>query len=449
MKKLLSTEFLKRIETLLGEEYHAFLESYGNKPNQSLNVNRYKIMPEKFSILSPFALEKISFSDYSFSFNSEKPGRSVYHHAGCFYVQEISAMMPINCLPLVNRKVRILDLCAAPGGKTMQLAQNENAFILANEINPKRAKILVGNIERLGLVNVIVSSLDAKVLAETYPGYFDYIILDAPCSGEGMFRKNPEAIKEWSLNSVLGCAERQKELLDYASIMLADQGHLLYSTCTFAPEENEFVIKTFLEDYPEYSLLEVPDNIKNITKPGVISGLEKTRRAYPHLTGEGQFMALMKKHGYEQKNKLKGAYYRELSRQKKLEIEKFLAGILNFSEDLIIKEYNGKPIIVFDSDFLLPPSQVFLPGVTIFDSEKNLVPHHQFFMTFGHRFKRKLNLKASDIRIKQYLKGLEIEADVACGFGALLVEGAALGGFKAKNNKLKNHYPKGLRENSI
>ena len=448
MKKSLPTEFLKRMEVLLGKDFPAFLKAYDEKPNQSLNVNCYKMEVEKFFAISPFLLDKINFSDFSFTFNAEKPGRSVYHHSGCFYVQEISAMMPINCLTIPNRKVRILDLCAAPGGKTMQLAQKENVFILANEINPKRAKILVGNIERLGLPNVIVTSLSAKALAEIYPGYFDYIILDAPCSGEGMFRKNSDAIDEWSLNNVLVCAKRQKELLSYANIMLSDQGHLLYSTCTFAPEENEYIIKEFLNTHKSYELLEVPDKIKHQSVSGIISGLENTRRVYPHLGhGEGQYMALMKKHGLETRGKLKGSSYRELSKQKKIEVKKFLSDILDFFEDLIIKEYNGKPVIVFDSDFIFPEAQVFLSGVTIFDSEKNLIPHHQFIMTFGKRFRRKLDIEASDLRVKQYLTGLEIEADIACGFGALVIDGATIGGFKAKNNKLKNHYPKGLREN--
>ena len=269
--------FLRRMKERLGKDFPAFLASYEEAPYKGLRVNTLKISPAEFSRRAPFPLGG-EVADGCFYLEEEKPGADPYHFAGLYYLQEPSAM---TVAPFADpcKKERVLDLCAAPGGKTTQIAakMRGEGILIANEIDPARAKILSQNVERMGIANCAVTSAAPEKLAEKFPAYFDTVLVDAPCSGEGMFKKEPNAIPEWSEQNVARCALRQRTILDEAAKMLCAGGRLIYSTCTFAEEEDEWQIGDFLRRHPAFSLL-----------------CEK--KLYPHeFRGEGHFCAVLEK----------------------------------------------------------------------------------------------------------------------------------------------------------
>ena len=275
----LPVQFTERMKERLGEDFSAFSASYARPPLRGLRVNPLKISAEDFLLRAPFPLgERVPWEKNAYYQDADRPGGDVYHFAGLYYLQEPSAMC---AAPLLGVKAgeRVLDLCAAPGGKTTQLAADMGGtgVLVANEIDYGRAKILAQNTERLGITNCMVTSLPPRLLAEKLPEYFDKILVDAPCSGEGMFKKEPNAIPEWSMENVARCAARQREILDEAAILLAGGGKLVYSTCTFAEEEDEWQVEAFLARHPEFELLEM-------------------KKLLPHeVKGEGHFAALLRK----------------------------------------------------------------------------------------------------------------------------------------------------------
>ena len=238
--------FLERMEQQLGEEYPAYLESLERPRAVALRVNPLK--GEKPAL--PFVGEPVPWEPMGYYYDPEaRPGLHPYHEAGVYYLQEASAMSAVALLdPKPGQTV--CDLCAAPGGKTTQIAgrMESDGFLLCNEWSPKRAKILSRNVERLGVSNALVTNEHPQVLAEKYPGYFDRVLIDAPCSGEGMFRKEEAAVTDWSQETVEMCARRQAEILHSGAAMVRPGGRLVYSTCTFAPEEDEQAVALFLEE---------------------------------------------------------------------------------------------------------------------------------------------------------------------------------------------------------
>ena len=351
----------------------------------------------------------------------------------------------------------VADLCAAPGGKSSQVAERlgENGFLLSNEYVPKRAKIIVGNFERLGVKNAIVTSLDTAVLKGMYEHIFDLVIVDAPCSGEGMFRKSEEAVDDWSEDNVSLCAKRQREILDNAEGLVKPGGYLIYSTCTYSPEENEQNVEGFLMAHPDFKLVKVRDKLIEKTS-GAISqyakntpNIEYARRFYPHVSdGEGQFVALLKREKNEHK-KQRILYKDEAKPLSKQES----AVVASFFKDALSEAPKGRVVKVGDNIVLvahscpIPRGSVFMSGVLIGQIKGSvLVPHHQFFSAYGGLFKNRIELTRCDERVKQYLSGEEIEAEEKMkGWCSVFFEGAALGGGKASDGKIKNHYPKGLR----
>ena len=258
MSVYLPQAFINRMKERLGEKFPAFLQSYENPPYKGLRVNTLKISKEEFLKISPFVLEQIAWAENGFYITEEKAGGDVYHFAGLYYLQEPSAMCAVPLLD-VRPGDRVLDLCAAPGGKTTQIAsamQGEGVLI-TNEIDIARAKILSQNVERMGIRNSAVLCHSPQQLAERFTSFFDKILVDAPCSGEGLFKKESNAIPEWSENNVKRCALRQKGILDCAAEMLAGGRRMVYSTCTFAEEEDEWQIEDFLKRHPEVELLEI------------------------------------------------------------------------------------------------------------------------------------------------------------------------------------------------
>lgn len=298
----LPQEFLERMEHILGEEYPAFLRSYEEPRKFGLRVNTMKISVEEFRKLAPFHLTPIPWIPNGFYYEREDdPARHPFYYAGLYYLQEPSAMTPASILPVMLGE-HVLDLCAAPGGKATALGAKlkGEGLLVANDISASRAKALLKNLEIFGIRNSFVTNAYPAKLAEQFAGAFDKILVDAPCSGEGMFRKDLANARVWSMQKVEECAKTQHEIIRQAVSMLRPGGRLLYSTCTFSPEENEQTIASLLQEHPEMRLVEIPwyEGFAH-GRPDLADGnpeLTKCVRIFPHrMAGEGHFLALLDK----------------------------------------------------------------------------------------------------------------------------------------------------------
>lgn len=305
MEQSLPKVFLQRMEKLLGMEYEAFLESYRMERHYGLRRNPLKAEQPVFEEKMPFALEPVSWAHEGYYYRAaQQPGRHVLHEAGAYYIQEPSAMAVVEILDPQPGET-ILDLCAAPGGKSTQIAgrMKGDGLLVSNEIIPGRAKILSQNVERMGIVNCVVCNETPQRMAVFFPVFFDRIVVDAPCSGEGMFRKDDAAVAEWSVAHVSMCADRQRDILEEAAKMLKPGGVLVYSTCTFAPDENEEVISGFLQEHEAFFVEKIPhDDAFMQGRPDwcrePAEGIENTFRLMPHrLKGEGHYIARLRKRG--------------------------------------------------------------------------------------------------------------------------------------------------------
>lgn len=449
---MLPEKFKERMMGILGEDYADFEAALELPSVRAVRVNTTKISVEDFLNKTTLNPQRIEYAGDCFIPEScEGIGKSAEHHCGMFYVQDPGAMATLAALE-IQPGWRVFDACAAPGGKASHLASlvGEKGVLLANEYVPKRAKIIVGNLERLGVKNAVVTSLDTAKFRDMFSAYFDLVLCDAPCSGEGMFRKYDEAISEWSEENVALCALRQKEILNNCAPVVKAGGYLLYSTCTYSVEENEGVVKEFLSAHPEFSLVSVREELVSSTADGLM-GLDKARRFYPHLSkGEGQFLALMKKN--ENTQDLPTILYKESvklpSKEENTIINKFISE--NFVEKIdarVIK--SAEQFILLPHSLPLPNASVFMSGVLLGEIKKGILfPHHQLFSAFGNLMKRRENLTKDDPRVSKYLRGEEIDTRITeSGWCAVLYEGVALGGGKISGGKIKNHYPKGLRNN--
>lgn len=446
---MLPIDFSNRMKELLGEEYEKFEASYSENPVRSFRVNTNKISKDNFDKINPFGGEKIPYEENGFYFSCDGIGNHPYHHAGMIYIQEPSAMAAVASID-IRSDWNILDLCASPGGKSTQAAaQNPNGILISNEIIPSRCKTLTGNIERMGFQNVITTCADAKRIASLYGEAFDLVIVDVPCSGEGMFRKDENAQKEWSAENVLHCAERQREILDEIKTTVKSGGLLLYSTCTFSLEENEKNVDWFLCENDNFELIEVKDSVKKFTADGVMfdgckeKNISRCRRFYPHVAkGEGQFIALMRKKGGFGIENLPPTALNDIPKKEQKLIFDFLDETLVDYNKNAVKKYKEN-FVYFDSDFPVPYG-AFSCGVTIGSLQKNYIkPHHQFFSAMGKMFKQKIELDLD--RAIKYIHGETVDCEFDKGWCAVTVEGCPIGGAKAVNKTAKNHYPKGLR----
>ena len=316
------------MEKMLGEEYGDFLASMSEDRDRAFCVDLMKADPEELLAALPFAAEPVPWCRNGFFYGADdQPGRLPLHEAGAYYIQEPSAMTAGQLL-LPQPGERVLDLCAAPGGKTLaiRLSADRPGLFAANEINPQRAKVLAQNAERLGLADVIVTSEPPAVLADRFPAYFDRILVDAPCSGEGMFRKEPEAVRQWTPDLVRECAARQEQILECALKMLAPGGRLVYSTCTFAPDEDEYQVLQMLRKDPELHTVDAMALLQEVSgcdpaQCGFVRGsaahlqymysdrdpacstdeaaaLTGCIRLFPHrVRGEGHFVAVLEREG--------------------------------------------------------------------------------------------------------------------------------------------------------
>lgn len=469
---MLPEKFKEKMEKILGNEAEQlFFEIENGKTVRSFRVNTAKISLDDFEASDPeIDRKKADFPPECYYTEEQFPGLLACHHAGMIYMQDPSAMATVHAVRVKNG-MKILDSCSAPGGKTTQLAvlAGDDGVVVANEYDAKRCRILQGNVERMGVRNTVVVNLDTAVLANVYPNMFDLVLCDAPCSGEGMFRKNEHAVGEWSEQNVLMCAERQREILENVSKCVAEGGHLIYSTCTFSLEENEMNVDWFLRSHPDFELCDVEKELYDATSCGIsdesfCADMKKTRRIYPHRSkGEGQFIALFKRlgesteiaHGEKERAKKKKDIKVQKPSKDELdairEAKLFLEENLNGIPEKKLLYHNGK---VYLSPYTaIPEYGVFASGVCVGEIERGrFLPHHQLFSAYGNCFKRKILISSGDRRTKDYLKGLEIAADDAVyeggkmsGWAAVIVDGVALGGGKISGGVCKNHYPKGLR----
>lgn len=470
---MLPQEFLQRMEKMLGSEYEEFLAALQQEKYQSLRVNTLKGSRETFMEKAPFTMTPVPWAENGFYYAAgEQPGKHPYHEAGVYYIQEPSAMAPAEFLEAQPGE-RILDLCAAPGGKTTQIAagMQGKGILVCNEIHPARAKILSENVERMGIRNAMVTNETPKHLSEVFPDYFDRIMVDAPCSGEGMFRKNEEACNEWSLENVELCAQRQDEILDCAAVMLRPGGRLVYSTCTFAPAEDEGSVSRFLSRHPEFSI--IPAEKKDGMTAGVpqwleyaqtvrtneaaegqqpTMALEGTVRLFPHkLKGEGHYVAILQKAGDL------GADYRGMSIngiQKGLS-SKECGEYLTFAKEFLRTSLDGIYLKFGDQLYLAPqdmPSvkglKVLRPGLHLGTIKKNrFEPSHALALALQpEEAVYCYALASTEPVIGAYLNGQTFPAEGEKGWYLITVDGYSTGWGKLAGGVMKNHYPKGLRK---
>ena len=437
---MLPNEFLSRMQMMLGEEYEAFLASYDQEKYQALRINTLKADEESFLLKAPFHLTKVDWAENGFYYESDdQPGKHPYHEAGVYYIQEPSAMLPASLLEACPGE-RILDLCAAPGGKSTQIAaaMKGKGILICNEIHPARAKILSENVERMGIRNAVVTNETPKRLSEIFGDYFDRIMVDAPCSGEGMFRKNEEACEQWSPENVEMCAARQDEILDCAALMVRPGGRIVYSTCTFAPEEDEGSVKRFIERHPEFELV-------------------KDMRLWPHkIKGEGHYAAVLRRKG-------EMAGVNQVFGRNGLErgiTEKDCGEYTVFEKETLKcrlqKDWGGVYLKFGEQLYLSPPDmpsvkglKVLRPGLHLGTLKKNrFEPSHALALALQEKdVKYSLQLSGDGKEIRDYLNGVTLQAEGEKGWYLITADGYSIGWGKLAGGMMKNHYPKGLRKN--
>lgn len=428
----LPRQFLSEMKEVLGDEFDDFLKSYNEPKTTGLRLNTMKMSKEKLFDLNLFQLSNIPWSEEGFYYDEsiDRPGKNPLHESGAYYLQEPSAMSVVPKLD-VQEGDKVLDLCAAPGGKSTYILSklNDTGLLVSNEINPTRIKALGENLERFGAKNYIITNTDSNNLRKVFTGYFDKIVIDAPCSGQGMFRKDEFAIKDWSYAKVLECQSIQKEIIRDGFDMLKKGGVLVYSTCTFTREENEDVINEFIAESECAELIMM-------------------ERLWPHkIKGEGHFIAKIRKNREEKccikrlKPKLLGKelkYYRD------------------FEKKFLNVEMKGDFYLKGENLYLLPDNcpdtkklKVLRNGLHLGTLKKNrFEPSHAFSHYLNiEDVKNVENLSINDNQAIDYLKGSTINTNESRGWVIVAIEGIPLGWGKESNGTLKNHYPKGLRIN--
>ena len=447
-------DFTAREKALLGDRFEELYTYATAQPARGVTVNTLRCTPDWFAAHTDFAAEPSKFCRTAFTTAADfRPGRHPWHHAGLLYAQEPSASAPAALLD-VRPGMRVADLCAAPGGKTSQLAAalQGQGLLLANEFVAARAEILRQNLERMGVTNAVITNEDTANLAKALPGQFDRVLVDAPCSGEGMFRKEAVAAAQHSDALVAHCAELGAEILENAAALLAPGGVLVYSTCTFAPAEDEAQIAAFLARHLEFTLCDLSDcgfgrpGEENRAPAGFAAGC--CRRIWPADGGEGHFMA-----------KLQKAADAEVPNPPKVKPPKAAkppAEWLEFARTYF-PALASRPLAGAGEWLLLPAPgseglntaklRVVRGGVLAGSVlKKRFQPAHALFMAYGADCTNREELTLADPRTAAWLRGEEIDAVTAQnGWCAVLVDGFPLGGGKVSGGRIKNHYPKGLR----
>ena len=448
----LPESFVSRMQDLLKEEWRELFQAWQGEPYQGLRVNTLKISARELIKRVPFNLESIPWVEEGYYYPwGERPAKHLYYQAGLYYLQEPSAMAPVACMDIKPGE-KVLDLCAAPGGKSTQIAAKlkGQGLLVTNDNNVERVKALVWNMEHWGATNAVVTNETPERLAGVFPSYFDKILVDAPCSGEGMFRKDPRAIKSWETYSGENCAALQKEILETAAGMLKPGGRLMYSTCTFSPQENEGVIAEFIRKHPEFKTVPLP------LAPGWEQGrpewinnalvsVRETRRLWPHkVKGEGHFLALLEKEGTEKEAAPPGHW----GEGQKLE------PLYAFMEENLSYALEGpfwlQGQYVYKIPRALPPMhglKVARPGWFVgVLKNKRFEPSQALAMGLNKKdVRRALSFSLEDGVAERYLKGETLLVDGEKGWTLVCLEEFPLGWGKQTGEYLKNYYPPGWR----
>ena len=446
---ILPENFCERMKDILGDEYPAFAQALTDgQASKGLFCAR-KMSARKLQEHPELALSGIPFTKNGFLFEAEHIGRHPLHHAGAFYVQDPSAQATVSAVE-IKPGAKVLDCCAAPGGKTVALsaAVGDEGFVLSNEIDSSRAKKLAQNVERMGLRNTLVTSLTTEELSERYREYFDIVLADAPCSGEGMFRKYETAQSGWNPGMVKKCADLQKKILDNVAFTLAPGGILIYSTCTFSPEEDEWQTEAFLCRHPEFSLIKPSDALDPYTRPGITEKTRDARRFYPHIyPGEGQYIAVMRKSEGQADTRLPASFAQPPTREELTVISDFLKEYTTLDPAALSFVRSPDGLRALSCAHPYPQSGAVSYGVLFGSVEKGIFrPHHNLFSAYGEFFKNRLDLPCPSPEIDAYLKGNTLNVpNMPNGWCCVLAHGCPLGGGKVVSGTLKNHYPKGLR----
>lgn len=427
---MLPEAFLLRMQNQLKEEYSQYLESLERPRAVALRFNPLRTSSSPL----PFLKEPVPWEPLGYYYDpAARPGLHPYHEAGVYYLQEASAMSAVALLEPQPGEI-ICDLCAAPGGKSTQIAGRlmGEGMLLCNEFSSKRAKILSQNIERLGIANAVVTNETPARLAQRYPGFFDRVLVDAPCSGEGMFRKEEAAVADWSQETVEMCARRQAEILEAAALLVRPGGRLVYSTCTFAPEEDELAVEAFLRAHPEFA----PEAV---SAPWFTEVAQGRFRLWPHkLLGEGHFAAVLRKMAGSESF---------VPAQEGARLPKCAEAFL---KELKIALPEGKALSFGDTWYWAPKAtpeiaklKVLRPGLELGQVKKDrFEPAHALAMS-GLKMPC-VSFSADSQEVKDYLHGLTIPS-AQKGWLRFCVDGYPLGWAKGDGTQLKNHYPKGLR----
>lgn len=436
----ISKKFEDKMKALLGSQFALYEQSLAQPAFRGLRVNRLKIETDEFLKIMPAALRPSPFSEDGFYVADDGVSKHAFHHAGLYYMQEPSASSAVTVLN-PGPHDRVLDLCAAPGGKSTQIASalRGTGLLVANEFVAARANTLISNLERMGVVNAVAVNSDTGLIARRFPLYFDKVLVDAPCSGEGMFKKEPQALSQWSQQLVEACAQRQKEILHNGACCLREGGELVYSTCTYSLEENEEVVEDFLRDHPDFVLL--PSGAA-FGQPG-FDREGKTRRIFPFHQGEGHFIAKFQRVGGGCNPGGGYAYAKE-------DCPPYRAW-----EAAYLKEpHPGVCQTVGDRVLLMPRGLPDLSGLHILRCGvlagtvrgSRLEPAHSLCLSAAARWRQTVELGASSEELRGYLHGEALRVDESLrGYAAVLAQGYAVGFGKAVDGVLKNHYPKGLR----
>lgn len=448
--------FVHRMQTLLGSEAQDLIQALGEANQAGLRVNTNKLSPQAFLASTDLSLEPIDWLESGFLLNKSGAGKHPFHAAGLYYLQEPSAMSVAEVVA-PQEGDWVLDLAAAPGGKSTHLSSlmKDTGLLVSNDVNRQRCRALLENLERWGAKNSLIMNAEVSRLAEQWGAIFDRVLLDAPCSGEGMFRKSEDARSMWNLKTIQDCALRQTGLINDAAKLVKEGGFLVYSTCTFAPEENEHVIAKFLEDTPNFTLESIEltgaDKARADWSEPKNLDLAKAIRLWPHkLKGEGHFVALLKNNSSKAK-KIKNHRFQKLTKKETLFCLDFLhdCGIASLVKEKSLVLYGKK---VFAVPKLVPDFSslhTLRCGLHLGNLEKNrFEPSHSLALALMPGQVKNLNhidFNEKDPALISYLKGYGLECEGPKGWTIISANGFALGWGKRSGISVNNAYPKGLR----
>ena len=425
--------FYKRAKEYFKQDYVKYLDLLNKPYTQGFFLNTNKASKEDIFNIIDFAYSKSNLTSSSFYHDLDNIGKTKAYELGLIYPQEIAASMPSTFINTDNIKT-IVDLCSAPGGKTINVLNKvgRDAICICNDISHTRASILSSNLERLGLDNTIITNKSCDDLANYLENFADLVILDAPCSGEGIIRKYPEILKEYNINNINNLANTQSELLENAYKILKNKGQLLYSTCTYSFEEDEQQIINFLSKHPDMHLVDLGNPY--------LSTLKGTVKLSPLNNTEGQFICLM----YKENNDINDSKIKYLKIIKEKLVDEFIKDNLNIDSYYLYK--NNEHYYLSLSPLIDMKDHVLRYGIYIGDIEnKRFIPAHNFYRSNSLRDKFKYNYDLNDVEYDKYISGNELDVKLSNNYYLITYKGYSLGYGKCANNKLKNKYPKGLR----